>query len=106
MCQLSKCKDLDLCTTSVLALGEQMRSGDCRKKKRVSTQEKSDFAIFPLAGGCLIMNFSLPLDEALSLINTLYTHLCCSFNNQIPAQTLEKVAILQFSPGLLFSGMF
>ena len=47
MFPLSKCRgdgDLGLCTASVLAFGEPMRSGDFQKK-RVSTQEKSDFAI-------------------------------------------------------------
>jgi len=106
--ELSKCRrdrDLDLCTTSLLAFGEPCAVATS-EKKRVSTQEKSDFAIFPPIGGCLIIKFSLPLDEALPLINTLYTHLYCSFNNQTPAQTLKKVGILQFSPGLLFSGLF
>jgi len=44
---ISKCRgdgDLGLCTASVLAFGEPMRSGDFQQK-RVSTQEKSDFAI-------------------------------------------------------------
>jgi len=43
---ISKCRgdrDLGLCPTSVLALGERMRDGKIRGKKRVSTQEKSDF---------------------------------------------------------------
>jgi hypothetical protein len=47
MFQISKCRgdgDLGLCTTSVLAFGEPMRSGDFQKK-RVSKWEKSDFAI-------------------------------------------------------------
>jgi len=45
---ISKCRgdlDLGLCTSSVLAHGERMRDGKIRVKKRVSTQEKSDFAI-------------------------------------------------------------
>ena len=37
--------DLGLCTTSGLAFGEPERSGDFRKKKCISTQEKSGFAI-------------------------------------------------------------
>jgi len=47
MFPVSKCRgdwDLVLCTTSVLAFGEQMRDGKIRKK-RVSTKKKSDFAI-------------------------------------------------------------
>ena len=50
MFPLSKCRgdgDLGLCTASVPAFGEPMRSGDFQKK-RVSTQEKSDFAIADL----------------------------------------------------------
>jgi len=45
---ISNCRegrDLGLCTTSVFAFGELLRSGDFRKKKRVSTQEKSNFGI-------------------------------------------------------------
>ena len=45
---ISKCRggrNLALCTSLVLAFGEHMRSGDFREKKRVSTQEKFDFAI-------------------------------------------------------------
>jgi len=45
---LSKCRgdrDLGLCTTSVLAFGKPQHSGDFRKKKCVSTQKKSFFAI-------------------------------------------------------------
>jgi len=45
---ISKCRgdlDLGLCTTLVLALEERMRDGKIREKKRVSAQEKSDFAI-------------------------------------------------------------
>jgi len=44
---ISKCRgdwDLGLCTTSGLAFGEPQRSGDFWDQ-RVSTQEKSDFAI-------------------------------------------------------------
>jgi len=48
MFSISKCRgdwDVGLCTASVLALGERMRDGKIRGKKRVLTQEKSDFAI-------------------------------------------------------------
>ena len=44
---ISKCRgdwDLGLYTTSLLAFGEPMCSGDFPTKKSVSTQEKSDFA--------------------------------------------------------------
>ena len=37
--------DLGVCTTSGLAFGEPRRSGDFRKKKRVSTQKISEFDI-------------------------------------------------------------
>jgi len=37
--------DPGLYTTSVFVFGETQRSGDFRKQKRISTQEKSDFAI-------------------------------------------------------------
>jgi len=47
---ISKCRgdrDPGLCTTSGLEFGEPRRSGDFRKKKRVSTHKKLDFVIAP-----------------------------------------------------------
>jgi len=52
---ISKCSrdwDVGLCTTSVLAFGEPLRSGDLRKKNRVSTQEKPDFAVAQRLSKC------------------------------------------------------
>ena len=71
---ISKCTgdlDLGLCTTSGLALEEPKRNGRFRKKKHVSTQEKSDFA---MTLGSKVQKLCTDIDLSLLYILILGTY--------------------------------
>jgi len=92
-------RDLGLCTTSVLAFGEPQGSGTIQKKKRVSTQDKSDFAIAQRFSKRKYR--STDLDLGLFYISILGTYSKFSRKKQFPSarrSSLLSAALLERWP--------